>query len=199
MGGTRGLRLGVAIGTGIALVGLAIGVAIASIPTNGVINGCYGKVGGVLRVIDPATQKCNLTFEKPIFWSQTGPPGADGAPGANGAPGADGAPGTPGISGYEMVKESGVSTSPSGGPTKAFVNAVLCPVGKSVVGGGGTGSFFVTNAGGVPEITGPADMTNSAPLGVGIGWQVGFAKLDGSTFAAGEGVGWELYAICVTS
>jgi hypothetical protein len=117
MGGTHGLRLGVAIGTGVALLGLTIGVAIASIPTNGVVNGCYGRFGGTLRVIDPATQKCNLTLEKPIVWSETGPQGLPGKDGANGLPGKDGAPGPQGPAGgavgFGRAGSAAVGTAPA--------------------------------------------------------------------------------------
>lgn len=69
---------------------LVASVAWAAIPGDGgVIQGCYTKVGGVLRVIDTARgQACHPSFETPISWSQAGP---QGPPGADGADGADGA------------------------------------------------------------------------------------------------------------
>jgi hypothetical protein len=101
------------------------GVAWATIPDNtGVINGCYQKNNGQLRLIDTGAtaSKDSNTYscrkeEVPIAWSQTGPAGAtgpqgpagptgatgaqgpQGPPGANGAPGAQGPPGADGADG----------------------------------------------------------------------------------------------------
>ncbi len=55
-------------------------VAYASIPdANGIINGCYKKTGGQLRVIDGATSSCDNN-ETPIQWGQTGPQGPPAPP-----------------------------------------------------------------------------------------------------------------------
>jgi hypothetical protein len=66
-----------------ALVVALGGVAYAAIPdSSGVIHGCYLNKIGVLRVIDSeAGQKCS-SFETPLNWNQTGPPGPAGANGA---------------------------------------------------------------------------------------------------------------------
>jgi hypothetical protein len=100
----------------VALAVATSGFAYASIPESpgGVIHGCYGKLGGILRLIDAAkNQKCSNLLEVPISWTQTGAQGAsgdkgdkgdpgtngtNGAPGAPGAPGPPGAPGAPGVS-----------------------------------------------------------------------------------------------------
>ena len=101
----------------------AASVAWAAIPaSDGAIQGCYGKVGGVLRVIDPAKGEKCLTVEAPITWNQKGPkgdpgpagavgqsgikgdkgdPGIQGLPGSNGAAAKDGRPGTDGINGAD--------------------------------------------------------------------------------------------------
>lgn len=50
----------------------------------GVIQGCYTKIGGILRVIDSAKGERCLGIEVPISWNQKG---LKGDPGANGAPG----------------------------------------------------------------------------------------------------------------
>ena len=82
---------------------VAASVAWAGIPGgDGTIQGCYGKTGGVLRVIDPARGQRCLAIEIPISWNQKGvrgEPGADGLPGKDGAPGEDGAKGDPGAQG----------------------------------------------------------------------------------------------------
>src|SRR5258707_779033 len=66
---------------------LAGGVAWASIPdSGGVIQGCYTKGAGVLRVIDTAKgQKCP-DAESPISWNQKGDPGPAGSPWPKGDP-----------------------------------------------------------------------------------------------------------------
>lgn len=67
---------------GLALgVALAVGIAGASIPQDGVFTGCYLKSGGTLRVIDPSVTNCRSTETK-ITWNQQGQPGPQGPPGA---------------------------------------------------------------------------------------------------------------------
>jgi len=139
---------------------LAGGVAWATIPgPGGVINGCYTKIGGVVRVIDTAKgEKCLSALEVPISWNQAGakgepgPPGkdgADGAPGKDGADGKDGAPGKDGVDGqpgapgppggiadWQIASET---ITVAAGAT--FVEGVQCPPGTKVTGGGvGNGS-----------------------------------------------------------
>ena len=117
------------LGGAIAVV-LAGGVAWAAIPGDGgVIQGCYTKVGGILRVIDTAKGEHCLGIELPISWNQKGPPGKDGANGASGTngkdgkDGADGAPGPQGPSGTSSVQAwgevsiSGALVAGSGGIT----------------------------------------------------------------------------------
>jgi uncharacterized protein YjbI with pentapeptide repeats len=67
---TRATRLLLVAG---AIVAFGAGLAYAAIPgTNAVINGCYEKRTGLLRVIDtepPASKKCTQ-WETPITWTQ---------------------------------------------------------------------------------------------------------------------------------
>jgi hypothetical protein len=94
-------------------------VAFGAIPGGGGrIDGCYTKVGGVVRVIDKAKgESCGTKLETPLSWNQTGPSGpsgpagpsgpkgekgdsgADGPPGATGEKGDTGADGLPGATG----------------------------------------------------------------------------------------------------
>jgi len=93
-------RAKVLTGAGVAVVVLGGGIAYAAIPSNGVINGCYTKSTGDLRVIDSAGA-CK-SAETPIAWNQVGPagsPGAAGSPGPTGATGQAGPSGAPGPSG----------------------------------------------------------------------------------------------------
>ena len=76
------LRLPVAVLGVMTALALAGGVAYATIPdSNGVIQGCYGKSGGSLRVIDSAVAECKSN-ETPLAWNVQGPPGEQGDPGA---------------------------------------------------------------------------------------------------------------------
>ncbi len=93
------------------------GIARATIPGDGgVINGCYGKVGGVVRVIDVAKgEKCVTTLETPLSWNQKGQKGEPGLPGAAGAPGMNGSNGDDGVSPTVAQLAAGDSNCPAGG------------------------------------------------------------------------------------
>ena len=76
-------------------------VALASIPdANNVIHGCYGRVTGILRVIDTAkvTDGC-LPTENRISWNQQGPVGPVGPMGPMGPMGFTGPQGSQGPAG----------------------------------------------------------------------------------------------------
>ena len=98
-----------AVAGAIVASALAGGVAWATIPGDGnVIQGCYTKIGGIVRVIDPSKgQACNSNLESPISWNQkgqkgdTGPQGLPGKDGTNGTNGKDGAPGQNGTNGKD--------------------------------------------------------------------------------------------------
>jgi hypothetical protein len=98
---------GVVPAAAVGVVCLGVGVAASSIPmADGTIRGCYTKIGGILRVIDPQKgQSCSKSLETPITWSQAGPrgpagsagpAGEDGEPGPAGPPGEKGERGDPG-------------------------------------------------------------------------------------------------------
>ncbi len=98
------------------------GIGVAAIPAgNGTISACYGKLGGVVRVIDTAKgQRCSNQLESPLSWSQTGPQGLPGSPGQPGLPGKDGVdgedgepgpPGPPGQSGPDSRFGSDTGTA----------------------------------------------------------------------------------------
>lgn len=125
---------------GAAAVGaVAGGVAWASIPAAGVINGCYQKSVGNLRVVD-SPGDCRPS-ELAISWRQqgekgdtgptgntgltgntgptgpkgdTGDTGATGAAGAAGATGPQGLPGGPGPPGSDGVDGAPGATGPTG-------------------------------------------------------------------------------------
>src|SRR6476660_8014630 len=75
---------------------LLVGVATGAIPgsSDGKISACYGKVGGIVRVIDvDKGEKCSTALEKPLAWNVAGPAGRDGAQGPPGPQGEQGQPG----------------------------------------------------------------------------------------------------------
>jgi hypothetical protein len=120
---------------------IAAGAAVASIPgPGGVINGCYLKSGGTIRIIDASVASCKAS-ETAISWNQTGPmgpmgltgpPGPKGEDGLQGVQGIQGVPGAPGVSGYEMIRSPIVTVTP-GQLGNAFAE---CSAGKKPVGGG---------------------------------------------------------------
>jgi hypothetical protein len=108
-----------AAGAAVASV-LAGGIAWAAIPNaGGVINGCYQKNEGLLRVIDPATTAC-LPSEVPISWNAQGSVGAKGDPGTPGRDGVDGRDGT----GVTVVPEAPGANCPTGGVKITAANGV---------------------------------------------------------------------------
>jgi hypothetical protein len=73
---TAGLRVGIAVGAAIALLGIAFGVTVASIPaTGGTISACYTTSTGALRVIDYPSHRCT-SRERLLRWNQTSAAGA---------------------------------------------------------------------------------------------------------------------------
>src|ERR1700687_2606573 len=108
------IAAGLAGTIGALLVGGTL--AWASIPdSSGVINGCYAKSNGALRVIDTSRgQKCT-TKETGLNWNQTGPPGL---------------PGMNGVTGFVQVSNNLTDTNAVKQVT------VECPTGKYAIGGG---------------------------------------------------------------
>ncbi len=88
---------------GACVTGLVIGgIAVAAIPQQAVISGCYQKRTGALRVIHAskhgAAGRCGKT-ERKLAWAQAGPQGAQGVQGVQGVQGAQGAQGAKGVQG----------------------------------------------------------------------------------------------------
>lgn len=93
----RGPRVLVLAGAALATTA---GVAFATIPgSDGVINGCYEKRTGILRVIDTEAGKRCLSFETAISWNQGGTAGPQGPMGDKGPTGDKGPQGEPGVAG----------------------------------------------------------------------------------------------------
>src|SRR5216683_3006622 len=143
-------KVAVAGVSALATLVLAGGVALATggIPgPGGVIFACFDKTNGNLRVVASLSECRNS--ELPLTFNQTGqqgPQGLTGPQGPRGFPGPQGiqgiqgptgptgpqgiqgVPGLPGLAGYEIVSGT---------------DAVVCPAGKTVVGGGASAGFIL--------------------------------------------------------
>lgn len=140
---------------GVVVGAIGGGVAFASIPdSSGVINGCYQKNVGNLRVIDPSAGDSCRPSEIPISWNQTGPQGLRGPTGPQGPKGATGAQGPKGATGAQGVQGPRGTTGPQGaqgprgatGPQGVPGNLALagrsCPSGEVVAGFNATGDLI---------------------------------------------------------
>lgn len=103
------------IGAGAVFAVIAAGIGWAAIPgSDGVINGCYEKKTGILRVIDREAGKGCLSFETPISWNQKGQPGAQGPAGVQGPAGPKGDQGSPGPAGNDGKEGAEGPAGPAG-------------------------------------------------------------------------------------
>src|SRR4029450_6315281 len=112
------------LSAGVVVAAIGGGAALASIPdSSGVINGCYQKNVGNLRVIDPDAGDSCRPSEIAISWSETGPrgpqgppgpPGPQGPPGPKGDTGATGPQGPAGPAGPAGPKGDTGATGPQG-------------------------------------------------------------------------------------
>jgi hypothetical protein len=154
----------------------AVGVGYAAIPgTDGQIKGCYATTNGLLlgiphskgdtRIVDSG-EACR-SYETAIAWNQQGSPGAAGTNGTNGSNG---------VSGYEYVLATGVGRK-----------TVYCPVGKVVVGGGGTVLGLVNGANAMSSSSHARDLVGGIARD---GWEV--AAVDQTRTVEAE-------AICITA
>ena len=137
----------------VATLALAGGVAFATggIPgPGGVIFACFDKQNGNLRVVADLSECRNS--ELPLTFNQTGQQGPQGIPGPQGPrgftgpQGIQGVPGPQGIQGIQGIQGlQGVPGLPglAGYEIVSGTDAVVCPSGKTVVGGGASAGFFV--------------------------------------------------------
>ncbi len=122
-----GSRLAIAVTTAVLAVGVAGGVASASIPDagTGLFHGCVNNLTGVLRVIDPsksgALGHCitgpGPLQETAITWNQTGPQGPSGLKGDKGDPGPAGPAGPQGPPGPALGSFDNLANLPCNGNT----------------------------------------------------------------------------------
>ena len=136
---TRTLGLGAATAA-LMLVG---GVVFATIPDGSVINGCYTRSGGALRIIDGTVTKCTKQ-ETALDWNvqgiqgQVGPQGPQGIQGPGGPSGPQGPQGSQGPQGpsgvsraYEQVNPNGIALN----DTPSQVLILNLPAGTYIVHG----------------------------------------------------------------
>jgi collagen triple helix repeat protein len=119
-----GRRSVLVAGVAAAVAAVAGGIAYSSIPSGGVIHGCYVDGVGTLRVIDTTGQRCRRG-ETAIFWNQqgiagpAGPRGLRGPAGDTGAAGATGPAGPAGPAGPQGAKGDSGDAGPQGPPGPA--------------------------------------------------------------------------------
>jgi hypothetical protein len=101
---------------------LAAGIASAIPGAGGVINGCYQKNEGQLRVIDPGINSCRPS-EVAIVWNEQGVAGVKGDKGDLGAPGRDGLDGLDGTS-VTVEPEAPGANCAAGGAKLTAANGV---------------------------------------------------------------------------
>jgi hypothetical protein len=193
------------------LLAVGGGAAFATIPNGGVINACYARSGGSLRVIDASVTTCK-SGETSLAWDEhgavgpvgpagpqgpagpAGPAGADGQNGATGPAGLAGPQGPAGpagpagpsgLAGYEIV----TTNVPANG-SALVQGSANCPSGKIVL-GGGVSTFGTINNGGSADGTGP-HVFQSNPNGQ-TGWSA--AVIASQAYVGQFGI--SVYAVCV--
>lgn len=124
---------------GSASVAFATGHVIGA---NNTIDGCHGRLTGILRVIDKQAGQSCLAFESPISWNQQGPKGdqgPQGIQGERGQQGLQGEQGPPGPKGERGPSNAYAHFSGSSAPTRlapfpgARVASIRVPKGRYVV------------------------------------------------------------------
>jgi type VI protein secretion system component Hcp len=134
----------------VGALGGAAPAGAATAPT--VINGCYSRLLGVLRVVTPPFSNCLFT-EAPLSWNRQGPAGPggpqgspgpqgpqgrQGATGPQGQQGTPGAPGSQGATGGQGPQGDRGPAGPAGGPPAENVRVV----GSMTVNGSGASMTF---------------------------------------------------------
>jgi hypothetical protein len=124
--------------SGLTLTGLLAGFLGAVVATNAVaaagdvINACYHRQNGQLRLIRPG-QTCNPS-EAATSWNIQGPTGPTGPTGSTGPSGPQGEQGIQGLAGLSGLERVDMSTKNNSNSPKTTV--AKCPEGKKIVGGG---------------------------------------------------------------
>jgi hypothetical protein len=165
---------------GVVAAVLVTGIAWATIPgTGGVIQGCYGKTGGIVRIVDKASQ-CLPNLEVAITWNQAGSKGDPGIAGPKGNTGVAGAQGATGALG---------PTGPAGGAGPKGDTGAAGQQGST----GAVGAAGATGAAGPTGDSGPSGPTGdsgpSGPTGpAGSGGEGSPCAVPGQWFGSADGL-----------
>ena len=197
----RAAVIGAAVLVAVPLAGVAADAAVPD-TDSAVINGCYQRFSGQLRVVDPAPTGnggggCS-SAEIPISWNQVGPQGPAGPAGAQGVAGAAGPAGPAGPAGDVgpagpagtggAVGPAGAA-GPPGPPGPAGPVGATGPAGPAGPAGGALTGFW---RGGALRIFQPnTEKTTDAfcPAGKVI-LTAGFVPTASVTVLSSEPIGW---------
>jgi hypothetical protein len=162
------------------------GAAFATIPNAGVINACYAKSGGSLRVIDASVTNCK-SGETALAWDEhgavgpVGPPGPAGPAGQAGPAGPAGPKGDTGATGPAGPAGPPGPTGPAGADGKDGATGPAGPAGPQ----GATGP---TGPAGPSGLAGYEIVTTSVPAN-GTALVTGNANCPSGKIVLGGGVG----------
>ena len=121
------------IGGALVVAVTAAASAWAAIPgPNDVINACYLKNVGILRVIDAEAGKKCSSIETPVAWNAQGPRGDTGPQGPPGPPGQQGPPSPTNV----RTRVEALVHPPFNAGSASFAATVECNPGERAVGGG---------------------------------------------------------------
>jgi len=170
---------------GAAALALAGGVAYATIPSNNVIDTCYQRSGGALRVIDGTVTNCSKN-ETALAWNVQGPKGDKGDTGDTGPQGPPGPQGVPGPAGPQGPQGPPGPQGPAG-PAGSAVRITFKP--SYLFTGPNFEKILSTN---LPEgtyaLTARAQLSGTFILGPGQ-WLVACELRDGATLLGGAEAG----------
>lgn len=121
------------IGGLLVLATLAAASAWAAIPSGNVIDSCYQKSNGMLRVLDPATDECRPS-ERALAWNVQGPIGNKGEKGEKGDTGAPGSQGLQGPAGPQGAQGPQGAAGQAGPPGPAGISNADFDGGSGAVG-----------------------------------------------------------------
>ncbi len=168
-----------------SLAGLAVvagGTAYADIPHGNIINACYVKSAGVLRVIDTSATRCR-SGETSLAWNVQGPAGPAGPVGPQGPAGPHGPTGATGETGAAGPAGAHGPVGPTGAAGPAGAHGPVGPTGAA----GPAGPAGSAGSAGVAGPLGPAGPVGATgpPGATGLDGPQGPAGPQGAAGATG--------------